>query len=1065
VVIRASAGTGKTFQLSNRFIALAAEEPLDDILATTFTRKAAGEILDRVLVRLAEAALAPEKLAELADHVAGPPLDRERCLGILREMVRHLHRLRVSTLDSFFVQIAQSFSLELGLPPGWEIADETSDQNLRAEAIRDVLQNEATQDVVRLMHLLTKGEAARSVSEQISALVKALYAIYVEAPAEAWQSLPRQKQLAAPELLSAIEALQQAPLPSGKRYQSVHAQDLASAAAEDWEAFLGKGLGAKILDGSEEFYGKPIPPEMLEVYRPLVQHARAVIVGRIASQTEATQSLLDRFDAAYQRLKLRERALRFEDVTRRLGDAALAERLEEVIYRLDGRVAHLLLDEFQDTSALQWRVLRPFAQRIVRAGKGESFFCVGDVKQAIYGWRGGVAEIFEALDDELGCLQSQSLNESFRSSPVIIDCVNRVFEGIGANAVLASKYPAAALKWSARFTKHTTARSELPGYCRMIAAAEAAEGEDPHAVTLRQAAEEVARLHEQSPGLTIGVLVRRNAAVARLIFELRSLGVEASEEGGNPLTDSPAVQLLLSLLTLADHPGDTAARFHVATSPLAQAVGLTDHEDTPAAWRLSEEIRRTLTIDGYGPTTSRWAQQLSAVCDRRDVSRLEQLVELAYGYEDRATTRPGDFVELVEQQKVEDPTSAHVRVMTTHQAKGLQFDIVVLPELDVGISGQPPEIVAGAPQPAARIDRLCRYVSKDLRPMLPGAFQEMFAAHEERVVEESLCLLYVALTRAVHALHLLIAPSKANERNLPSTFAGVLRAALTDGQPAAAGNVLYEHGDVRWFEKAAAARPAASVVAGKVAEPAPPTAPLVQRPAKPTRGLDHRSPSRLEGGGRVSLAQHLRTERGEALDRGTLLHAWFQQITWLEDGRPDRDALREAARREGLNHLNLPPLADEFFALLDKPAVREALLLATFQRPATGADAGQAHVRPGMREPRWVVYRERPFAIRDEDGILNGKFDRLVALYDGDRIVAADVLDYKTDALSAADPAAIDARVEVYRPQLEAYRRAAACLLGLEAGCVSARLLLVVPGVARLVSPLPPGEGPGVRAL
>ena len=260
------------------------------------------------------------------------------------------------------------------------------------------------------------------------------------------------------------------------------------------------------------------------------------------------------------------------------------------------------------------------------------------------------------------------------------------------------------------------------------------------------------------------------------------------------------MQVILSLLTLADHPGDTTARFHIATSPLAQHVELTDHTDSPAAWRLAERIRRRLMVDGYGPVLDSWAKELAAVCDRRDVSRLEQLVEMAYGYEDRATTRPGDFVALVQQQKVEDPTSARVRVMTVHQAKGLQFDIVVLPELDVGIGGQPPEIVAGCPKPAARIERVCRYVSKDLRAILPAEFQRMFAAHEERVVEESLCLLYVALTRAVHSLHLVIAPSKGNEKSVPYTFAGVLRTALVGGRPVAPAAVLYEHGEADWFE-------------------------------------------------------------------------------------------------------------------------------------------------------------------------------------------------------------------------------------------------------------------------
>ena len=82
---------------------------------------------------------------------------------------------------------------------------------------------------------------------------------------------------------------------------------------------------------------------------------------------------------------------------------------------------------------------------------------------------------------------------------------------------------------------------------------------------------------------------------------------------------------------------------------------------------------------------------------------------------------------------------------------------------------------------------------------------------------------------------------------------------------------------------------------------------------------------------------------------------------------------------------------------------------------------------------------------------LAGRFDRLVVLYDGDRAVGADVLDYKSDDLKGDDPRAVDARVEQYRPQLDAYRRAAARLLGIEQDSVSARLLFVGPGVIRSI--------------
>ena len=258
-MIRASAGTGKTFQLSNRFIGLAARQAPDNILATTFTRKAAGEILDRVLVRLAEAALKPKKLAELARHVDGPAIDRGRCLGMLREMIRHLHRLRVSTLDSFFVQIAQSFSLELGLPPGWEIAEEIADQALRGEAIRVVLQNESTADVVRLMHLLTKGEASRSVSEQIAALVKGLYGIYTEAPAEAWKSLPRHKQLDAKELPAALKPWRRSRCPRARRSRRPANKTWPAPGAKTGRHSWARGWAAKILDGTRDLLQKAYP--------------------------------------------------------------------------------------------------------------------------------------------------------------------------------------------------------------------------------------------------------------------------------------------------------------------------------------------------------------------------------------------------------------------------------------------------------------------------------------------------------------------------------------------------------------------------------------------------------------------------------------------------------------------------------------------------------------------------------------------------------------------------------------------------------------------------------------
>lgn len=997
VLIRASAGSGKTFQLTNRFLALAfSGTPVDEILAATFTRKAAGEILDRLLTRLAEAAANSKKAAELAGYLDDRSIDSARCLALLRQMVDGLHRLRAGTLDSFFMQIAGSFSLELGLPLGWKIIDETVDARLRTSAVRQVLTEGSDGEVVKLVRLLTKGETIRSVAEQIHQLINGLYSIYGDSPAEAWTQLPKPVPLSADALASARESLSALTAPNNnKSFQKARDGDLAALDARDWETLFSKGVAGKVFADEDTYSRVQIPPDWKDAYRPILKHARAVVLCQIANQTEATRQLLERFDKFYRKAKSENRALRFDDVTRCLAETNAAgpnpaDRLERVQYRLDANVKNLLLDEFQDTSPAQWRVLRPFAESAAAAG---SFFCVGDVKQAIYGWRGGVAEIFDTLRGELPGLQAESLNQSFRSSPIVIDAVNRVFENLRSNPAL-DRYRTGVEQWSGRFDRHSTAKTALGGYCRLTTAPRSQNG--PQAVaTLRFAAEEIARMAAESPQATIGVLVRRNAAVARLIFELRRLGVEASEEGGNPLTDSPAVQLALSLLTLADHPGHTIARFHVATSPLGARLEYTDHADNDVAWRLARRIRRQLFDQGYGPTLLGWAELLAPDCDRRDMSRLSQLVDLGYEYEPDANSRPSDFAALVESRRVESPSAAPVRVMTIHQAKGLQFDVVVLPELDAKIVGQPSEVVVGRSSPTGPVESVCRYVAKATRPALPAKFQALFEDAERQIVEESLCVFYVAMTRAVHSLHMIVDPSRENERTIPSTYAGVLRAALTDGKPAGPATTLFEHGDPNWWRGFPAVAP--------VEAPAEITAVRLAPPVdRRVRGLERRSPSGLEGGERIRIAG-LFDRKPAALERGSLVHERLEAIEWLDESTP----LDEPLRR-----------------LFEKPAIR-----ALFTRP-TGDRA------------RCRVYRERPFALRDGNTILSGAIDRLVVFEGG-----AEIIDFKTDTVAADDPAALAAKVEFYRPQLDAYRRAVAAMYRLPTDRVAARLAFLSPGV------------------
>jgi ATP-dependent helicase/nuclease subunit A len=1056
VVIRASAGTGKTFQLSNRYLGLLdRDSPPDQILATTFTRKAAGEILDRVVVRLAKAALDDKACKELAGYLDTGKLSRGRCLELLEQLTRNLHRLRISTLDSFFSQLAGSFSLELGLPPGWRIVEELRDARLRTEAIETILRD-SSGDVARLMNLLTKGEAERSVSELVRSTVNSLYNLYLETSPEAWRRFPHPALLSSQALSETAEALRTVELPADKRFEKARENDFQSAAENDWETFITKGLAAKVLEGQSQYYKKEIPEPALAVYKRLVGHAKGVLVDQLAKQTEATHELLHKFDAVYQQLKHRARALRFEDVTRCLSNRSALGDVQRQEFRLDAPIAHLLLDEFQDTSLAQWQVIRPFAERVTSGGGQQSLFCVGDVKQAIYGWRGGLSEIFDALESNLSGLTRDWLNQSYRSSPPIIETVNRVFAGITSHPNLDSLGPGVE-RWCGQFNTHTTAKSELHGYACLESAPQAGEDDKQQDVTLEHAARRIAELVAQAPGYSVGVLARRNSVVGQMIFLLRRLGVPASEEGGNPLTDSAAVQVVLSLLRMSDHPGDLVSRFHVAQSPLGPSLGLTDYRRDDDARQMASRVRRELLADGYGPTIYGYATKLAASCNRRDLSRLQQLVELAYGFQSTATLRPADFLRYVERERVADPTTADVRVMTIHQAKGLEFDIVVLADLDTELIGHRPTCVVGQPDPTQPVDRVCLYRNASVQALLPDDLQQLFTENTSREISEALCVLYVSITRAIHALHMIVAPAAKNERSLRKTSAGLLRAALTDGSSLPPETIVYEHGDREWFgEGKAPAEPALAQLARQEPRPPETAQPLMVRLAPPTGtrsvGLERTSPSSLEGGPRIKLASVLRLDNSQALARGTLIHAWFEQIQWLDDGPPTDDELRQVAAKIDTAGLDVEQALTDFRVMLEAPAIAAALRR-DFYQPARNPSLAALLPNNLHQATLWLESRnEQRFAVRDGNHILNGNIDRLVLIYHADQLIAADILDYKTDVLDPNDSQAAEAKIEFYRPQLAAYRRAVGKLFRLPLPQISTCLLLLAPGLMRDVT-------------
>ncbi|MDO4584464.1 MAG: UvrD-helicase domain-containing protein [Planctomycetia bacterium] len=1050
-IIRASAGTGKTYQLSRRFLQLLfAGERLDTILATTFTKKAAGEILFRVLSALAEGAESDEGCRNLAKMLE-LDLTLPQVQKLLGEVLQSIHRLNVSTLDSHFYQSAQCFSLELGLPAEWTIMEEDENVRFQQWAISQVLQRHQ-ENAFKWMLLLNKGESKRSIHAEMMDIVRNMYPLWLECPPEAWEelgkSLKRTISVDGNQLLAMLQTDAEVVYRDQKSIRKA-LEKLNDCLAEGaWETLLESTLAMKAWDASQRgetafVYGNckknPIADGTLIHLQQTVEYAREQLFSKWIYQLEKTQDLLAAFHLFYDEAKRRQGQLLFNDIPRLLTQTPFLQRKLEQTFRMDRHLHHLLLDEFQDTSPDQWRVLRPLAQRSAQPLRHRSFFCVGDVKQAIYGWRGGCAEIFDLLENDLFVeeeseLEKISLDASFRSGQAIMEVTNDVFSHLLNNPALSEKDAPAARAWFRRFQKHQTNRDAYASYAelRVVPWQEGPEEEEsgrgPGKKELREmvyqyTAQRVQELAEATAeaNLSIGILVRTNEAASRMAHLLKMAGLDCSEEGSSPLLDSPQVSQILALFQWIDHPGNRWARYEVCQSELRHLFeGM--RQNVTGNWLVSEKetetlerFRTLLLREGYGKTLESWVPLLKSHAETRHRRRLELLVELAYRYDERRTSRTDDFVRFIESQKVSDATASRIRVMNYHQSKGLQFDMVFLPELDKELADMDrTKILYDRHAPDEPPYIVLRYVSENLRKYLPRPLREVFEKYRQKLTEESLCLLYVAMTRAVHGLYMFLEPVPKTTEKFPATFGGMLRGSLcpqtTLEERAAKGQLLYTTpvGNETWYLNPGRKVSLQEEIPVKIlpvripfAKPSETSTSVSSIIATQWKCPDrNRFPVEL-----VSIPWDMQSmEKMDVRLRGSWIHRWLEEISWLDENTWQEERFRTWGLALGVPADIVERSLPAFHKLLQSPILRKIL------------------TRPS---PEWEVWREKPLAailpVGKKPWLLHGSIDRLHLRRENQLVTEAVIFDYKT-LLESPDRSSVHVQ-DTYADQMDAYGR------------------------------------------
>ncbi|MGD8938511.1 MAG: UvrD-helicase domain-containing protein, partial [Gammaproteobacteria bacterium] len=472
--VSASAGTGKTWLLVSRIIRilLAGARP-DAILAITFTRKAAAEMQSRLASRLFQFAAADDAgLVQLLQQIQAPtdPDTLTLARGLYECLLHSPQKVRASTFHSFCQDILRRFPLDAGIAPGFELIEDTAQHTQEAW---DIMVREAT--------MQTEGKLAGQLDAMMDychglhntqdALFSFLehrsdwwaYTLGQASPVEyAANSLKAhldvdptidplvilRAEAFASDVKEFAQWLAKHPIKSNAAYEAkiykslelIDAPHLEEAFNTVYEVFFtqeGKPRARKENQTQAKKMGAAGQQRFLELHEILCARLLDITNQRYRLQLyrlccvwyELGQNLLDRF----QRLKTEQRLLDFSDLEWKTYTLLNhTDNAHWVQYKLDQRIDHLLIDEFQDTNPTQWQLIIPLLEELA-AGNNErqrSVFLVGDHKQSIYRFRRAAPELFDAaqhwLQQSLDAV-NQPLSTSWRSAPAIMQCVNWVF--------------------------------------------------------------------------------------------------------------------------------------------------------------------------------------------------------------------------------------------------------------------------------------------------------------------------------------------------------------------------------------------------------------------------------------------------------------------------------------------------------------------------------------------------------------------------------------------------------------------------------------------------------------
>ncbi|GAA6809282.1 RecB-like helicase [Helicobacter pylori] len=652
MALKASAGSGKTFALSVRFLALLFKgaNP-SEILTLTFTKKATAEMKERILDYLKilqKENLEDEKEKEKSQNILkeleekyrlNPSFVQNRAQKVYQRFLNA--EIRISTIDAFFQSILRKFCWFVGLSANFEVNEDTkAHQQQLNESFLSALNGEQLEELsVFIAQCLSYDSyTSDSILERLRFLKNKLYL---------FDSNEKEPAFDEEGFLEKLRSLNQ-------QIQSIEtASDRAKTAikCDDFRGFLNSSL-TWLEKKSEYIYFKKLKNEI-----PTLESECEEIENDLKRYYEARETEIfkkfPKFIQLYDKATSKIQALDFDAIKDKVH--ALLNGYEEMpaeffYFRLDSKIAHILIDEFQDTSLNDYKILAPFIDEI-KAGIGQakwqrSVFFVGDVKQSIYAFRGSFSSLFESVAKDF---YHDNLQFNHRSSPLIINYVNTIFKKAYQNsstAYLEQKYPKASPN------KHAT-----DGYVKVSLVA------DERELLLEQILQEAKNLLEhriEPKDITILCATNDDALEIKNYLQENLSAIRPSTESSANLSQFVESKIIKNALkyALAEEPYKPFYKHSV----LKLAGYLHDDAIALAGFNPKKE-----SVAGFVWKVMEWFElygECAQIC-----------LELAVGCEDA-----DGFLEKLEAKKIASFNLKGAQIMTIHKSKGMQFPYVIVCE-------------------------------------------------------------------------------------------------------------------------------------------------------------------------------------------------------------------------------------------------------------------------------------------------------------------------------------------------------------------------------------------------